>query len=416
MISRLLRSYVPESSAGRAFALVALFDSVGTGFYLAGSTIFFIRVVGLSDAQVGLGLAVTGLTAFLATVPLGVLADRWGAKRMLIAYQLWRALWFAALAFVHGPVAFFVVSALLGLVERAVSPASQAVVSVAVPSKDRTRAMATMRSVRNIGFSLGALLTAPLMADGSALAYRTIILVDAASFVCAALLLARLKVSTAPPPVRRGGLSFLRGFTDGRYLGLGAVNCVLAVHMTVLAVALPLWTVRETDAPTALVPVLVVLNTVLAVVFQVPLAKGAERPGGGLRAMRLAGLALIASCAMFAVAAAPLGTLFACATLVVATLLLTAGELWQSVGAWELSYAYAPEHRKAEYLSIFALGNSAQDVLGPPLITIVVLGWGGAGWVTLAAVLLGAVLLLPLPIARLDHRLATAEGAPTSTS
>lgn len=415
MISRFLRSYVPASAAGRAFALVALFDSVGTGFYLAGSTIFFIRVVGLSDAQVGLGLALTGLTAFLATVPLGVLADRWGAKRMLMLYQLWRAFWFTALLFVHGPVAFFVVSALLGVVERAVSPASQAVVSVAVPGKDRTRVMATMRAVRNIGFSLGALLTVPLLAAGSDLAYRTVILVDAASFVFAAVLLSRLRVPAAPPPVRRGGLSFLSGFNDRRYLGLSAVSCVLAVHMPLLAVAIPLWTIRETDAPTALVAVLVLLNTVLAVLFQIPFSKGAESEGGGLRAMRLAGCALIASCATFAASAAPLGTAYACTMLVLATLLLTAAELWQSVGAWELSYAYAPEDRKAEYLSIFALGNSAQDVLGPPLVTVVVLGWGEAGWAALAALLLGAVLVLPLPVARLDERLATAEGTQPST-
>ncbi|EGG48663.1 membrane transport protein [Streptomyces griseoaurantiacus M045] len=410
LLSRFTRTYVPRSPAGRAFALVALLDSVGTGFYLAGSTLFFVRVIGLSDAQVGLGLAATGLTAFLATVPLGVLTDRWGARRMLMVYQLWRAVWFAVLAFVHGPIAFVLVSALLGLVERAVSPASQAVVSVAVPGKDRTRTMATMRSVRNIGFSLGAVLTTPLLATGSTAAYRTIVLADAASFVLAVVLLARLRVETAPPPVRRGGLSFLRGFGDRRYLALTAVSCVLAVHMSVLAVALPLWTVRETDAPDALVPVLVVLNTVLAVVFQVPLAKGAEREDGGSRAMRLAGLALIGSCAVFAAAAAPLGAVLACAVLLAATVLLTAGELWHSIGAWELSYKYAPEHRKAEYLSIFALGNSVQDVLGPPLITVVVLGWGGAGWAVLGALLLAAVLVLPLPVARLDRRLLTAKG------
>lgn len=118
---------------------------------------------------------------------------------------------------------------------------------------------------------------------------------------------------------------------------------------------------------------------------------------------------------MFAVSAAPLGTAYACTMLVIATLLLTAAELWQSVGAWELSYAYAPEDRKAEYLSIFALGNSAQDVLGPPLVTVVVLGWGEAGWAALAALLLGAVLVLPLPIAQLDKRLATTEGTRPST-
>jgi hypothetical protein len=102
--------------------------------------------------------------------------------------------------------------------------------------------------------------------------------------------------------------------------------------------------------------------------------------------------------------------------LIAGTLLLTAGELWHSIGAWELSYKYAPEDRRTEYLSIFALGNSVQDVVGPPLITIVVLGWAGAGWAVLACLLLGAVLVLPVSVAGLDRRLVVVGGGTPCTS
>lgn len=403
MIRRLLDLYVPASKAGRAFAVIALFDSTGTGFYLAGSAIFLVRVVGLTQAQVGVGLGVTGATALAATVPLGVLTDRIGARRALVAFQLWRAVFFTILAFIHGPVAFILVGACLGLVERAVSPATQAVVGAAVPDSDRTRAMATVRSVRNIGFSVGAALTAPLVATESVAAYRSVILANAVSFVAASAMLLRLRVHTPPASTGRAGLAFLQGFGDWRYLCLTGLNSILTIHITLLAVALPLWTLRDTDAPAGLIPLLVVLNTILAVVFQVPLSRGATDAAGSLRALRLAGVCLMGCCAAMAAAGAPLGAAYAAALLVLATLLLTGGELWQSAGAWTLSYRYALEDRRGEFLSIFALGPALQNVLGPILVTIVVLDQGVAGWAILAAILAAAVAVLRVCVYELER-------------
>lgn len=403
MIRRLIDLYVPASSAGRAFAVIAFIDSTGTGFYLAGSAIFLVRVVGLTPVQVGVGLGVTGATALAATVPLGVLTDRVGARRALVTFQLWRALCFAVLAFVHGPVAFIVVAACLGLVERAVSPATQAVVGAAVPSGDRTLAMATVRSVRNVGFSLGAALTAPLVATGSVPAYRTIILANAVSFVAASVMLLRLRVHTPPAPSGRTGWALLRGFTDWRYLRLAGLNSMLTIHMTLLAVALPLWTLRDTDAPAGLVPLLVGMNTVLAVVFQVPLSLGAKDARGSLRALRLSCACQIGCCVSMAAAGAAVGTAAAVVLLVVGTVLLTAGELWQSAGAWTLSYRYALDDRKGEFLSIFALGQALQNVVGPLIITIVVLNHGAVGWVILAGILGCTLFFLGACVSELER-------------
>ncbi|MEY9933105.1 MFS family permease [Catenulispora sp. GP43] len=392
----------PGSRAGRAFALVALVDSAGTGLYLAGSTIFFVRVVGMSAGTVGLGLAASGAAGLLCAVPLGTLADRWGARRVLVVLQTWRAVWFVALAFVHGAAAFVAVSVCLGAVERAVSPASQSVVAAAVPGEDRTRTLAFMRSVRNVGFSLGAVATTPLLATHSTAGYRAIILADAGSFIVAAFLLSRLRIDTAPAPVRRGALAFIGDFRDWHYLGLAGLNGVLYVHTTVLTVALPLWTARATAAPVEAVPLFVALNTVLAVVGQVPFTKNVDSPDGPVRALTFAGLALI-GCSAAMAAAAHAGRSGALVLLVVATVLLTAGELWQSAGSWEVSYRYAPDDRRTEYLAVFGLGAAVQEILGPPLIAVVVVGWGTPGWLALAAGL-GAVLpLTPRAVRALER-------------
>jgi MFS family permease len=393
---------LPASAAGRSFVVVALVDSAGTGLYLAGSTVFFIRAAGLSNAAIGIGLAVSGTAGLLASVPLGTLTDRWGAKRMLMGVQAWRAVWVTALAFVHDATTFVLVSLCLGLVERAASPATQAVVAATVPGQDRTRTMALMRSVRNVGFSLGALATAPLLATHSVAGYRTVMLADAVSFALVVLLLARLRVDTAPSPVRRGPLTFLADFRDWRYLRLAGLNGVLYLHSTILTVALPLWTLRATAAPVAVVPLLVGLNTVLTVAFQVPFSRGVGTVAGMTRTFRRAGLAVMSCCAAFAVAA-HVGRGAAVALLVVGTVLLTAGELWQSAVAWEASYRYAPEHRKAEYLAVFGLGPAAQEIVGPPLVTLVVVGLGAPGWAVLAALLAVVVPLAPGAIGGLEN-------------
>jgi hypothetical protein len=54
----------------------ALVDWVGTGLFLAVSTVFFVRVVGLSTVEVGSGLTFAALAAMPAAVPVGSLADR----------------------------------------------------------------------------------------------------------------------------------------------------------------------------------------------------------------------------------------------------------------------------------------------------------------------------------------------------
>lgn len=405
MIIRLPRGYLPATAEGRAFAVVALVDSAGTGLYLAGSTIFLVRAAGLSNAVIGLGLAAGGAVSLLASVPLGTLTDRWGARRMLIGFQAWRAAWFTALAFVHNGVAFVVVSCCLGLVERGVSPATQAVVSAAVPGQDRTATMASIRSVRNTGFSLGALAAAPLLASQSVIGYRAVILADAMSFALVVALLTRLRVDTKPAPVRRGPLAFLGDFRDWRYLGLTGLNGILVVHTTLLSVALPLWTVRATAAPVVVVPFLVGLNTVLAIALQVPFSRRVSGLAGIKRALRRAGLALIGCCAALA-AAAYVGPIAAVLLLAAGTILLTGGELWQSAGAWEASYRYAPEGRKAEYLGVFGLGPAVQAIAGPPLIALVVVGWAAPGWAVLAGLVAVTVLAVPRTISELDYTAA----------
>jgi len=398
-----LAALVPPTKTGRTFATVALVDSAGTGCYLEGSTLYFLRTVGLSAGQVALGLAVANIVALLSAVPMGTLISRYDAKRVLLLLQGWRAVWFVALAFADGPVSFTIVSAMLMIAERSVSPVTQAVVTAAIGEADRVTTLAAMRSVRNIGFSCGAAMTAPLLALHSALAYRSIILLDAVSFLGAAMLLARLRLEANPHATpKHSPLEFIARFRNWGSLALAAVDGVLTLHVTLLSIALPVWIADYTRVPVAWLSAFMLINMIGAVLLQVPLSRAVERPGGELVVLRRAGWAL-ALCAVLLMLSyhrpAPLGG----ALLGGAVLCLTAGELWQAVASWEISYRLAPKERKIEYLSVYGLGFATQEIAGPALVLGLLSVRRGYGLLALAALFI-VTTLLARPLLRLADR------------
>jgi hypothetical protein len=383
--------------------VVTLIDSIGTGLFLAGAAIFFVRAIGLTTAQVGLGLSVGAAVGLLTTVPIGVLGDLLGPRRLLVLVQLWRAACLVALVFVAGAVSFTVVAALMAIAEAATPSLTQAVVGATVDGEDRVRTMAILRSTRNVGFSVGALLAGSLIAAGSAGALSGIMYGDALSFVVAAMILSRVPLTRAAVVRRHPGfLAALGSFRDWRYAGLAALNSVLTLHLTILVFGIPLWLIHATSAPAGLVAVVVVVNAIMAVVLQVPFSRHATVAGGGVRVLRLAGI-MLAGCSVTLAAAANVSTWFAAALLILATVLMSLGEIWQAAGAWELSYRYCDPGREAQYLAVFSLGITAQDVYGPALVTVAVIGAGAAGWLGLAALFLVATLLVKPTASALDR-------------
>ncbi|HEV2639542.1 MAG TPA: MFS transporter [Actinocrinis sp.] len=384
-------------------------DSLGTGLYLSGSVLFFVRGIGLSAAEVGLGLTLAGLAGLAATVPLGILGDRLGVKRVLMALQAWRAVMLVALTFVTGFGGFLAAAVGLSIAASSVSPATQAVVSAVMTGEERVSTMAIMRSVRNVGYSVGALATVPVFAMHSLWAYRSLFLANAATFLASVLLLVSLRVAAGAAKAATARRGYPSGIRDWRFLNLAMLNGFFSLHISILSIAIPLW-VLATGAPQWTVSIVFVLNTALAVLLQIAAARGSNEPGFGGRALRRAAGALVVCCLLFA--AAPLGDrVVVFAALVLGAVALTAGELWQSAGGWALSFECSPEARRAEYLGAFNLGPVAQNILGPLLMTAIV-AHREYGWLFLAALFgLGALLIEPAVAAVERHqaRIAAAE-------
>jgi MFS family permease len=416
---KLSMTAVAVNKGAATLLVIGFVDSIGTALYLAGGALFFTRVIGLSTGQVGIGLSAAGLLGFAAQPPLGWLADQIGPRRMLIMLNVCRAIGFVAYIAARNFAEFLIIAAFLGVGEQAVSPVYQAFAERVVGEDHRVGLMARVRVVYNAGYTVGGGLAAVAIGIGTFAAFAGMFAFNAFTFLAAAAALPWVKMipreDSGPgephrprhskQPARRMRRMRLTALRDRPYLYVAGLNGVLSLHMSILAIAVPLWVVLHTQAPRAVVGPLLVVNTLLAVVFQVRVTRGTDTVAGCCTAMRLASGALVACCVFFALTP-DVTAAWAVAGAVAAVVAMTAGELYQSAAGWALSYQLAPDRARAEYFATFNLGRSVQYIAGPTIVTLGVIDHGVAGWLALAVVFVAAGALIKPAAVAAERRLA----------
>jgi MFS family permease len=373
---------------GRLLAAAQLAGSLGDGAFLTCSVLFFTRIVGLTPAQVGLGLTLGWAVGSVAGVPLGHLADRRGARGSAVLLALATAVSILAFLFVRSPLLFVLAACLYGSCQTGLAAVRQALLAALADPERRTRVRAHLQSAGNAGLAVGAGLGGLALSADTASAYLTVFVLDAVSFVVtAALMLALPAVTTTVPRAGEPKLAVLR---DRPYALVTLLNAILLLRMPLLSVAIPLWIVERTTAPGWTVSALFVLNTVVVVLLQVRVAGRLASIGAAARMVRRSGLLLFASCVAFALSALGTSPGIAFAVLVAGALVQVLGEMLQSAGSWEIGFALAPADQQGQYQGFFGTGTSVARAIGPVLLSTVVIGWGLPGWLLMGAVFLAA--------------------------
>jgi MFS family permease len=400
LLGGMLARITPPNPQQRAFALATLVTSVGTGLYMAGSIVFFVRILHLTAGFIGICLTVAALVGLLASIPAGRLADRRSPKHVMAALYCVEAVLFALFPLVRGRVAFLVIIAVITLAQSSIPPVRSVLLSGIVGKESRVEFSAYNRSALNVGMSIGALLAAGALAIGTEAAYNAVLLANALSFLIAGLLVARITVGPGAPRAATGRPAAVQAkgrhpLLEPRLVSAGTICGILYLSAAILDIGLPLQVAQHTSAPRWMIGFLLLINTVLAVLLQVRASKGANTVRGAARANRIAGLALLGACVVFPLASHRVAGL-AIVLLICATLLLTAGELFSSAGSWGLSYGLIPtDDRQGEYLASFGMISSLVQAAGPVLAAFVVSG-GLAAWLGLGVVFAVSGLISPL--------------------
>ncbi|UUU38510.1 MFS transporter [Streptomyces sp. NBC_00162] len=380
---------LPPPGPPRRLVAAQLSNSVGDGAYYVCSALYFTRVVGLSPAQIGLGLTVAWAVGSVAGVPLGALADRRGPRGTSAALAVATAASVFAFLLIRSFWAFLIAVVVYATAQCGLAASRQALLAGLVPPEQRTGVLAHLQSVLNGGLALGAALGGLALGADTERAYLAVFVLDGAGFlVCAAVLL-RLP-AVAPVTGRAAGEPRLAVLRDRPYVLVTLLNAVLLLRMPLLSLAIPLWIVERTHAPGWLVSALFVLNTAAVMLFQVRVARPVTDLDSARRAVRVSGLVMAVSCAVFALSALPGPAWAAAALLVVGAVLQADGEMRQSAGSWQIGFSLAPADRMGQYQGFFAAGVPVARTVGPLVLTWLLLGWGIPGWLLLGAILLAA--------------------------
>ncbi|MFG1819835.1 MFS transporter [Kribbella sp. NPDC049174] len=380
-------SVLPPAGAPRDLAMAQLANSVGDGAFIVTSALFFTRVVGLSTAEVGLGLTVAWLVGFLLGVPLGNLADRKGARGVAVVLALTTAASVGSFTVVRSFPLFLIAAIVYASSQTGLTAARQALLAGLVDPAERTRIRAFLQSTVNAGLAVGAGLGGIALHYDTAAAYLTVFALDAISFLIAARLLHR--VPRVAISARVKGEPRLAVLHDRPYAVLALLNAIMLLFMPLLSLVVPLWIVTRTDAPDWVVASLLIVNTIGVTLFQVRTARSVRDLRTATRSIQYAGIAMLAACAVFAISAANMSAATAAVVLISGAALLTLGEMKLASGAWEISFGLAPADKQGQYQGFFGTGPAIARMLGPALLTTVVLGWGPIGWIAVGALFLG---------------------------
>ncbi|MGK5675696.1 MFS transporter [Micromonospora sp. URMC 106] len=385
---------LPPPGNARILIFAHLVNTFGNGAYLTTSALFLTRSVGLSPAQVALGLAVAAAVGMALSTPMGYVADHYGAKRIMLGTLLLLAVAYAGLVAVRGVWSFTLLASVIAVGEACAKSANGAMVATAVPPEQRLRLRAYLRSANNAGIGLGALAgSLPLLLDTRA-AYVAMLLGNTATFLLAATVLTRVRAA-APVPARPDDQPRLIALRDRPFLSFALVDGLVAsLYNEMLSFALPLWLALRAHAPLWLVSATLLINTMGCVLFQVLAARGADGPASGARVGRRGALVVAGSCVLFGLTA-DLPVWLSCVVVLVAAAVHVLGELFLSTGTWAVIFGLAPDWAQGQYQGAYLTGRQIGNMVTPALLTALVIGGGGPGWLAVGAIFVVAGLAYP---------------------
>ncbi|MBF0672006.1 MAG: MFS transporter [Salinibacterium sp.] len=374
----------------RVLALATAVMTLGRGVFLALTVLYFTLIVGLSAVEVAVVLTVASAAGAVCSLLGGALADRLSARRLIVLFELLAGVCLLLYVTATSFIAVLLVAAAFTGANSAAHSVRSAMIARAFTSADRVNARAVLRTVTNAGIAIGSAVAGVALIIGTPEAYRSIMIVAGLATIVSIIPLLRLPARVdAPVRDTDAAASAARGrspYRDRRYLSLTVLSAIFALHFALIEIGLPLWVLHNTDAPLAIVSVLLVLNTVIVITFQIPLSRGTHDIRKAGRVTAIAGVLMALACLVYAASGA-VSAWVAVAFLVSAAIAHTFAEVLSQAGSWGLSFELADTRRAGAYQGVFGLGWSISGMAAPLVITAAVTN-GLFGWAALAVMFL----------------------------
>ena len=393
----MLSTVFPREPVARALTTATMAMSLSTGLFYAVSALYFTRTLGLSATTVGLGLTVAGGCGVVASYVAGWASDRVPADLVQRWAMVGQGIALLAYVFADDTLSFVVVACFAVGLRSAGGSSRQALIARWFTGPDRVTTRAGLRVVTNVGIGLGTVVAAVTLVIDTGAAYRVTMAAAGVLVLLATWPLFGLgrrvpELTDRLRPAASGLADQTRGrspLTDRTYLSAVAMSAVLAINFGVQTVGVPLWVSGHTEAPTVVISLLMIVNTIFVAVFQVPASRGTHDIVVAGRAVRRAGVLVALGCGLMA-AAAYGGVGSAVVLLVLGALALAAGEVFSEAGGWGLAFELADPRSAGAYQGVSQTGYAVAAMLAPAVVTVTAISHGTPGWLLLAVAFLAA--------------------------
>jgi DHA1 family multidrug resistance protein-like MFS transporter len=328
---------------------------VVAGFYLVFPIIglHFVGQLQWAAAAVGLALGVRQMSQQGLALFGGSLSDRFGAKPMIVAGMLLRALGFAVMAFAANPAVLLLSCVLSGLGGALFDPARAALVAKLTRPAQRPRFYALLMVQESVAAVTGALLGTMLLG----LNFQWVALGGCAVFVLAALANQLLLPAYRAAPPGTSALAAMRTpLRDRPFLLLVLTLSGYYILTVQLMLLVPVTLTKLAGTPRA-VAWMYAMDALLALLLLYPMARLGERYLS-LEARLLAGIGIMC-CAVLAMAVARgLAPMFACVAV------FYTGSLVAEPARESLVARYAQPAARASYMGLSRFGLALGGLFG----------------------------------------------------
>jgi len=382
MLKTIVGNIVSPDPTVRKLTFANFINTFGNGMFHTVGIIYFSFTVGLGAHAVAFAFTIGAAVSLAVSVPAGHLADRYSPKLIGIVSFTLQGLILGAQIFTKTWNVFVVLLCLEYFVERFGQNARMSYIAQIGEGQKRVEARAYMRAVTNLGIGAGTLIAGIALAINTATAYKTMIALDALTFIFAAIAYAR--VPNIPPTLQEHEKFDWTVLKDHRYIVATALNGGLTLHFLIQNIAIPVWVVQETNAPRWMISVIMLMNTLAIVLFQVRTSKKYTDVRIAVRQFQRASLYVAIACLIYATSTG-VNAYLASAILLIAMGAHIAGELVGSNASWMIAMDLADERRQGVYQGIWSMGFGLTDMIGPSILVALVIGIGQFGWVILAA-------------------------------
>jgi MFS family permease len=365
-------------------------NSLGNGIVLPFLIIYLheIRHFGLADS--GAIVSTLGAVGLVATPLAGRFIDLVGPRTTLMSSLGLLAVGYGGFPFVHHPWQAFGLAAIAGLGNGGFAPSHSSLLAALTSREQRNAAYALQRATDNLGFGAGALIGGLIATTAVPSSFKLLFLLDAGTFLAFIIVLSFVPQGRSLPPAARSAGRYSAVLRDRAFvLLLLVIATLVTAAYAQISTVLPPYAKEHAGVSEAGIGIVFLVNTVLIVLAQLPLAKALE----GRRRMRALALSAVIF-AVTSVAVLVVGEWLDADTAVVALcaviVLFSLGECLHGAVQNPLVADLAPEHLLGRYMALrtiaWQLGFMAGPVLGSLLLARSQAGlWLGAAAACLLA-------------------------------